>query len=169
MQTVRGYRIVLSAVACSGLLVACTTAMYNGPRRQPHEIATLRSEDTRINYVDGKWVRDDAWAGNKAMYEVLPGWHSVGISLEVNKNYVIFTETTYSKTITLCLDAKVGHTYVTAPVVSADSWQPRIVDESSNHSVGVDCRRRGGLIAPPKSLPPDTSSESSTPDGGALD
>ena len=120
---------------------ACTTTMYNGPRRPEEDIAVISSRDTRINYVDGKWVRD-IWAGSNAKYELLPGLHAIGISLELRTFKVIYTEIQYSKTITHCFDAHAGAQYQTIPVIRGKKWAPLIIDNVTGESVGVSCRVR---------------------------
>lgn len=118
------------ALLASVAITACTTAMYSGPRRPEAQIAVIYSRDTRINYVDRKWVRDDLWAGSKAKYELLPGRHSVGISLEKRQYKVIYTKVQYSKTIVLCFDAEAGRRYLALALLDGGRWIPRIVDDA---------------------------------------
>jgi hypothetical protein len=139
-------------------LAACTTALYPGPRRPDNAIAAIGSRETRINYVDHKWVRD-FWVGANARYELLPGVHSIGISLERNTNYFLFNKLQYSKTVTLCLDAEAGHRYRTVPVISGETWAPRIIDEGNGDSVGEGC----GFVRSPIGHPPASPSADPMP------
>lgn len=117
---------------------ACATPLYEGPRRPESQIARLASEDTRINYVDGKRLRN-FWRGNKAKYEILPGWYRLGVSLDQTTFYVVFKTLKYSGSVTVCLQAEAGHKYVTKPVVSRKTWSPTIVDVDTGESVEEDC------------------------------
>ncbi len=101
----------------------------------------LSSTNTRISFVDREPVGHDVWEGHGARYELLPGWHVVGIRLHLSTNYILFTETKRSKPIALCFRARAGRRYRTLPYVHEDTWAPDIVDEESGVSVGKACRQ----------------------------
>jgi hypothetical protein len=144
----------------------CTTAMYAGARRAEHEVAVIGSKDTRINYVDGKSVQDDFVGGTKAKFELLPGRHSVGISLDARSFKILWTEVKYSGTVTVCFDAGAGHRYTTVPIVSEDRWAPRIIDEASGRAVESPCRRQPVPVSAPP--PPTVAHPRKTESNAAL-
>lgn len=121
---------------CMGALLAsaCTTAMYNGPRLPPSELAVLASDDSAISEID--YVKAPYSGGNFGKYEVLPGEHAVGVRL--NKSMATFRY--YSHALyRVCLDAEAGKTYRVKIEMRGSLWRPYVIDESSGRSVGYTC------------------------------
>ncbi len=116
-------------------VAACTTALYNGPRLPDDKAAVISSGDTRINRVDGKWVSE----GSNAKYELLPGPHDIGISLERRRRTVFYERVHYSVTVTLCFEARPGVRYLAVPFIRGDRWMPIIVDRASGKPVSQPC------------------------------
>ncbi|HEX8699891.1 MAG TPA: hypothetical protein VF815_13695 [Myxococcaceae bacterium] len=131
-------RILIVAVALLGS--ACTTAMYNGPRKPSSELATLVSDDSVISSIDG--VKTPYSGGNFASFEVLPGEHSIGVML----NEVGGGGTWYSnEPVTICLRAEAGKTYRVQIERQGVQWRPYMVDDGSKRMVRNSCERQRPL------------------------
>jgi hypothetical protein len=118
-------------VACLG---ACVHFDYEGPRREPNEIATIEEDGTVVEYLDGRRARPGQ------VHEVLPGRHMVGIRLYDVDNHILYERLTYSHvTLIVCLDARAGHAYVTQAAIKDRRWLPVIVDKSVGAPVDVSC------------------------------
>lgn len=126
-------RILISAVAL--LASACTTAMYNGPRRPASELALLASDDSVISAIDG--VQTPYSGGNYGKYQVLPGEHSIGVTL----NRVVFGVGTYyaDTPYTLCVRTEAGKEYRVKIEMAGYMWRPYMVEEKSGEPVSRRC------------------------------
>jgi len=127
---------VVAALALEG--GACTTMLYKGPARPDAEIAVLVSKDTMIDRVDDRIVRDDG-TGSRARFEVLPGRHRVGISLNHVVPGFFWSTAQRSGYILVCVDLEAGHTYRTLASIDVDRWQPTVVDETAGRGVPIAC------------------------------
>jgi len=130
-------------VLVAGVAAGCTTALYAGPRRPASEVAIVGSRwNVHIRHVDGTWIRGGGPAGTRSKYELLPGRHAVGLSVEVREVSGPIAQVRYAPPITLCLDAQPGHTYLATAPDTVDAWEPRLIDEESHVPVGWRCEGR---------------------------
>jgi hypothetical protein len=125
-------RVLICMAALLG--TACTTAMYSGPRRPPSELAVIASDDSYVSELDH--VRAPFTAGNLGKFEVLPGEHAVGITLD--KGMGAFKYYSYSM-YTICMVALAGKEYRVKIEMLGSMWRPYVVDESSNLLVSYSC------------------------------
>ena len=125
------------------LTSACTTAMYSGPRRPPSELAILASDDSTISSIDG--VQTPYSGGNFGKFEVLPGEHSVGVSLNRVVGGGVYTA---DRPYTLCMKAEAGREYRVRIDMVGSLWRPYMVDESSAALVSHPC----GAVPPRPAL-----------------
>jgi predicted small lipoprotein YifL len=120
----------LSSLAACGVVV---TNMYTGPQRPDTEVATLKSDRTRISKIDGKDTPFTG-AGNNNVYKLLPGRHSISISLFDN---TVSPLRASKEPMTVSIYAEPSATYITRPVYTAmNTWYPEVVEEGTNIKVG---------------------------------
>jgi len=112
--------------------------MSGGPRRPFREVAIIQSTEVLIDSVDDIVVRDKA-GGTTRRFEVLPGLHTLQVSLLASRNYVLFTKTMRSGLVTVCVHAKPGHVYGVRPVITAKRWRPIVVDAHAHVRVSAAC------------------------------
>jgi hypothetical protein len=104
------------------LVSACTKTLYDGPRRPPSEVALIEAVDSRITQLDGLPT-----SANSSI-EVLPGEHSLGITLNTltGEGYRFYTNEPY----TICLKAEAGKAYLVHIEMKGWSWRPRVRQRS---------------------------------------
>ena len=106
------------------LASACTTALYSGPTRPASELAVLASDDSTIAEVDA--VKTPYSGGNFAKFEVLPGEHAVGVSLNKVMGYGRYYATSL---YTICLRADAGKTYRVRIEMQGYLWRAYMIDQ----------------------------------------
>ena len=136
MRSRLGLGGIVVVAGCLGM--ACTTVLYKGPARPASQIAVLLSKDTMIVKVDNVMVIDHA-SGNAARFEVLPGEHEVGISL--NRTIPGFLTSTLQQSgyVIVCVELEAGHTYRARPVIHGRRWSPQVVDETTHEELDPSC------------------------------
>lgn len=144
-------RVLLYVAAL--LASACTTSLYNGPRRSSSELAYLVSDDSTISVLDG--FQTPYSGGNFGRYEILPGEHAVGISLnKVVGGGAYRASTPY----TLCLNAEAGKEYRVKIHMVGLQWNAYVVEDfhegSRESRVNHPCDGNP-LGGPKRELPPN--------------
>ena len=148
----------------------CTTVLYKGPSLPESQIAVLTSRDTMIDKVDSVTVRGHA-SGSAARFEILPGEHEVGISL--NRVILGFFMSTVqrSSSIVVCVELEAGHTYRTEAVIQERRWVPQVLDVTAQRLIDPYCdapeETHAAAPAPVTPPAPVASSAAPPPDGGA--
>src|SRR5689334_6296016 len=111
-----------SVLALAVLAAGCTTIAYEGSPRPDNEIAVIESDRTLVSTIDGKEVAYSG--GNFATFKVLPGEHTVGVTLNDIK---ATPRRTSKKPLLVTFRADAGKAYVTRPVYDGGLWRPEIV------------------------------------------
>ena len=107
------------------LTTACTTMAYEGSPRPDNEIAKIESDRTLVVTIDGKKVPYSG--GNFASFKVLPGAHTLTVTLNDTTTY---PRTRYSPApLPITFFAFAGKTYVTRPHYSCTSWHPGVLEK----------------------------------------
>ncbi len=117
------------------LASACTKRMYSGPLRPASELAVLASDDSVISELDGRKTPIEEY-GNHTRFEVLPGAHSVGVTLNMSRgNTGYYSLVPY----TVCMKAEAGKLYRVKIEVEGSLWRPYIIDDDSEERVSQEC------------------------------
>jgi len=164
------------ALAIAPLLAsACTTVLYKGPSRPASQIAVVTSHDTMVDKVDSLMVREHGM-GNHSRFEVLPGEHELGISLNRVRPGLFSTHVQHSGYVVVCVDLKPGRVYETRPIIDGDHWEPQVIDLATRRPIALVCDNddqepaRPVAVAAPRAAPAagsagaDTSDDEATPD-----
>src|SRR4051794_28374317 len=99
--------VVLVVAAAMLVPAACTTVLYKGPKRPASRVAVLVARETVIERVDELGVRDAA-SGSYVRFEVLPGLHEVGISLNRDSPGFGYQNVERSRTMVVCVELEAG-------------------------------------------------------------
>jgi hypothetical protein len=110
---------------------ATTTLTYPGPPRPASEVAVFENSETSLDMLDGQTFTHIR-SQNGERYDVLPGRHSLGVSLMIVSSgpYDADVERS-SNTAIFCVDARPGHIYVLGHEGRGASWRPVITDEAT--------------------------------------
>ena len=104
---------------------ACTAVMYEGEKREIHEVALITSLDIMIETIDGK--KPPLFrAGNNVTYHVLPGQHQLDVTL--NKQIGGVMTYTSNESIRVGFIAEAGRVYVVHPIINGGKWSPGVRD-----------------------------------------
>ena len=143
----RGGAGLATAAIASLVASACTTVLYKGPSRPSSQIAVLTSQDTYVDRVDHLMVREHGM-GNYSRFEILPGEHALGISLnQVPGLFGTKIIRSYDYLV-VCVELEAGHVYRTRPRITGDRWQPEVVDVTTNRLLDVRCADDPELATP---------------------
>jgi len=141
---------------------AMTTTMREGPAKAAAQLATLDSEDTIVDEIDGKNVLNVRADPNaKSVYLLPPGPHVVGVSLRKRPGALSVT-IFKSDYIRVCLLAEAGHHYTTAARVAQSTWELKILDRAHGE-VPITCDRARIFPVAPLSSDPPGSGETPAP------
>jgi len=136
-------------VLCCLSSLACTTILYNGPTRDPAQVATISSgTHATVARIDGIAVN----GGGTGNYVVLPGPHTVQV-VGQKTDVGLFSNTVHqSRRMGSCFVASPGHTYDVRASLSDGYWTSDVYDVDTENSVDEgEClpSRRDGAGANP--------------------
>jgi hypothetical protein len=131
-------RIGVLALALLGT-PACATTKPSA-RTAPPGVATLQTEDTKIDEVDGQPFSFATGSGQNG-FELPPGPHELGVSVFVVQGGpdAFASDFRRSQVRVMCFDALPGHAYLTRPAGPVTRGVPELVDLTSGQVVGAAC------------------------------
>lgn len=115
---------------------ACTTVLYDGPKRSGNETATIAAgTDSKIESIDGRAIG----GGSHDRYEVLQGKHAIELARHASEFQAYPSLAQDYRPFTACFVAMPGRGYRIRSDQDGDRWRRAIVDYSTQRNVAFAC------------------------------